>query len=398
MSRSFEVFRKAALGCGLALALFGTAHAGPVKVLYAFKGGDDGAAPVAGLISDNQGNLYGTTGGGGGSGCGGQGCGTIFKVTPDGAETVLYAFKGFMGGTMAPLGLVRDKDGNLYGATQTGGSRKCQYGCGTVFRLAPEGTMTVLHDFKGDRDGNLPLANLLLDNRGNLYGTTWSGGAHSGGTVFRIAPDGTETVIYAFCAQANCTDGQSPQSSLIADKEGNLYGTTVGGGNPGGGTVFKLAPDGTETVLYSFCQVQPDCQDGYEPYAGVTMDEAGNLYGTTSWGGATEDEVGTVFRLAPDGTETVLHSFSLQTDGGNPMSGVILDKAGDIYGTLTFTNVCKKGLGSVYRLSPDGSEKLFCVPSTVSAGVIEQSGTLYGTGSGESGSKYRDGLVFAIEK
>jgi len=209
--------------------------------------------------------------------------------------------------------------------------------------------------------------------------------------------DGAETVIYAFCAQANCTDGQAPQSTLIADKEGNLYGTTVGGGNPGGGTVFKLAPDGTETVLYNFCSVQPDCQDGYEPYAGVTMDQAGNLYGTTSWGGALDDAgLGTVFKLAPDGTETVLHSFWLETDGANPMTGVIVDKAGDIYGTLTRTYACKTDLGSVYRLSPDGSEKLRCIASAIYAGVMERNGYLYGTGAGSD--KYPSGIVFALGK
>jgi len=397
MLRAFDLIRKATLGCGLALAMFGTAYAGKVNVLYPFKGGNDGAEPISGVISDSQGNLYGTTWEGGGGGCGGQGCGTIFKVAPDGTETVLYAFKGFMRGTLAPLGLVRDEAGNLYGATQVGGSHNCQYGCGTVFRLALDGTMTVLHTFKGGSDGEMPEANLLLDNRGNLYGTTLEGGAHSRGTVFRIAPNGTESVLYAFCAQTNCTDGESPQSALIADKEGNLYGTTIMGGNSAGGTVFRLAPDGTETVLYSFCQVQPDCEDGIWPYAGVTMDKAGNLYGTTEYGGASEDgSLGTVFRLAPDGTETVLHSFSLQTDGAYPVSGVIVDQAGDIYGTLTFTGVCKKRLGSVYRLSPDGSEKLYCVPSINDPGVIERSGTLYGAGPG--GGKYDEGFVFAIKK
>jgi uncharacterized repeat protein (TIGR03803 family) len=159
-----------------------------------------------------------------------------------------------------------------------------------------------------------------------------------------------------------------------------------------------LAPDGAETVLYNFCSVQPDCQDGYEPYAGVTMDKAGNLYGTTEYGGAVEDgSLGTVFRLAPDGTETVLHSFSLQTDGYNPVSGVIIDKAGNIYGTLFAASfACKKHLGAVYRLSPDGSEKIYCVPSLIDAGVIERNGSLYGTGSG--GGKYNEGVVFAIKK
>jgi uncharacterized repeat protein (TIGR03803 family) len=398
MPRSLDLFRKAMLGCGLALALFGTAYAGKVNVLYPFKGGNDGAEPISGVISDSQGNLYGTTWEGGGSGCGGQGCGTVFELAPDGTETVLYAFQGFNGGPdpVAPLGLVRDKDGNLYGVTENGGTGNCQGGCGTVFRLAPDGTMTLLHAFDSGSDGAFPGAGLLRDNRGNLYGTTLEGGAHGRGTVFRIAPDGAESVIYAFCAQTNCADGASPWSALIADKAGNLYGTTTEGGNPAGGTVFRIAPNGVETVLYNFCSVQPDCQDGYEPYAGVTMDQAGNLYGTTSWGGALDDAgLGTVFKLAPDGTETVLHSFWLETDGANPMTGVIVDKVGDIYGTLTRTYACKTDLGSVYRLSPDGSEKLHCIATAIYAGVMERNGYLYGTGAGSD--KYPSGVVFALE-
>jgi len=397
MLRAFDLIRKATLGCGLALAMFGAAHAGPVDILYSFQGGSDGAEPISGVISDSQGNLYGTTLYGGGSGCGGKGCGTVFRLAPDGAETVLYAFQGGSDGS-GSLGLVRDSEGNLYGVTEIVNGHNCRSGCGAVFRLAPDGTMTKLHVFKGGSDGAHPEAGLLLDNRGNLYGTTAGGGTYSGGTVFRIAPNGTESVLYAFCAQTNCTDGKMPWSALIADQVGNLYGTTVTGGPTpgGGGTVFKLAPDGTETVLYSFCQ-QPDCTDGLEPYAGVTMDKVGNLYGTTSWGGALDDSgLGTVFKLAPDGTETVLHSFWPQTDGANPVSGVVVDKAGDIYGTVPITDVCKYEHDPVYRLSPDGSEKLYCVPSINDPGVMDRNGTLYGTGPG--GGKYNEGFVFAIKK
>jgi len=399
MPRAFDIIRKATLGSGLALAIvasFGAAHAGPGNILYAFRGGNDGAVSVSGAISDSQGNLYGTTLEGGGSGCGGKGCGTVFRLAPDGTETVLYAFQGGSDGYSPFSGLVRDRDGNLYGISGSGNGHNCRSGCGAVFRLAPDGTMTMLHVFKGGSDGAHPEAGLLLDNRGNLYGTTGGGGAHNGGTVFRIAPDGTESVVYAFCEQSNCADGENPQSVLIADKAGNLYGTTVNGGNPGGGTVFRLAPDGTETVLYSFCQVQPDCQDGDAPFAGVTMDKAGDLYGTTSEGGAFEG-IGTVFKLAPDSAETVLHSFSLQTDGFNPMSGVVVDKADDIYGTLPATPyACKKTNSLVYRLSPDGSEKLYCIVAGLYAGAIESNGYLYSTASG--GGKYGEGVVFALKK
>jgi uncharacterized repeat protein (TIGR03803 family) len=402
MLRSFDLFRKAALGCGLALAItvsLGTAHAGAVKILYAFKGGNDGDDPWSKVISDNQGNLYGTTVAGGGTGCGGQGCGTVFRLAPDGAETLLYAFPGGNDGANAYAGVVLDKQGNLYGTTEAGGGTGCGGpGCGTVFKLAPDGVETVLHAFKGGSDGGNPQTGLLRDKRGNLYGTTYLGGAQNSGTVFRITPGGTKSVIYAFCAQTNCTDGKAPLSSLIADKAGNLYGTTVYGGNPGAGTVFRIAPDGAETVLYSFCQVQPDCLDGAEPLASVTLDKSGNIYGTTSWGGADDGATGIIFKLAPDGAETALHTFLPWLDGFNPASDVIVDKAGNVYGTMPRAGSCKKRPGITYKLSLDGSEKLHCVPSTIDAGLIERNGTLYGTGTGVNGDKYPSGTVFAIKK
>ena len=397
MLRSFDIFRKATLGCGLALMIVvtaGAAQARPVNILYSFKGGNDGAESVSGVISDSQGNLYGTTPRGGGNGCGGLGCGTVFNLAPDGTETVLYAFQGGSDGYSPFTNLVRNKSGNLYGVTLGGTGNNCS--CGTVFRLAPDGTEAVLHTFSGGSDGADPAAGLLLDNHGNLYGTTANGGANGKGTVFRIAPNGAESVMYAFCAQANCTDGAAPLSALIADKAGNLYGTTSYGGSIiEGGTVFRLALDGTESVLYSFCQVQPNCQDGQQPVAGVTLDQAGNLYGTTYQGGALDDESsGTVFKLASDGTETVLHSFSPKTDGSLPQSGVIIDKAGDIFGTTSQALAC--GSGAVYRLSPGGSEKLFCVPSQTDASVMDRNGYLYSTG--DVGGKYDEGFVFAIKK
>jgi uncharacterized repeat protein (TIGR03803 family) len=268
-----------------------------------------------------------------------------------------------------------------------------------VFRLAPDGTLTILHAFSGGRDGAYPEAGLLLDNLGNLYGTTFGGGANSEGTVFKVTPNGAESVIYAFCAQTKCMDGASPKSALIADQAGNLYGTTeyggdYGNGNTVGGTVFRIAPNGGETVLYSFCQAQPECTDGSNPYAGVTMDKAGNLYGTTHAGGV--ELSGAVFKLAPGGTETVLHSFDYTVDGYGPTSGVIVDKAGAIYGTLPFDTVCKSKLGLVYRISPGGGEKFYCIRSLINAGVIQKNDHLYGTGW--TGGKYGEGFVFAIEK
>jgi uncharacterized repeat protein (TIGR03803 family) len=402
MPRSLDIFRKFALGCGLVLAMFGAAHADTVKILYVFKGGADGSYPYAGLISDSQGNLYGTTVEGGGSGCyESQGCGTVFKLARDGTETVLYAFQGGNDGAAPYAGVISDSQGNLYGTTAGGGGSGCNgYGCGTVFKLTPDGAETVLHSFTGGSDGSNPQAGLLLDSGGNLYGTTQYGDAQNAGVVFKVAPNGAESVIYAFCSRRDCADGKQPLSTLIADSAGNLYGTTSYGGYPGGGTVFRIAPDGAEAVLYNFCQVQPECNDGDEPMAGVTRDNAGNLYGTTSWGGMYGS--GEVFKLARDGTETVFHSFD-RFEGIQPISGVIVDKAGDIYGTLLYSfGWCPLANSEtlirydhVYRLSQDGSEKLYCVPSMIDAGVIERNGTLYGTGA--YSYRYPSGVVFAIK-
>jgi uncharacterized repeat protein (TIGR03803 family) len=403
MIRSLNIF--GILGVGLTLALctpLTCARAADVTILYAFKGHDRGAGPSTGVIRDSQGNLYGTTWEGGGKGCEGYGCGTVFKVAPNGTGTQLYAFKGGSDGFW-PEGVVRDKAGNLYGTTQVGGGQGCAgEGCGTVFELTPDGTETVLHAFKGGSDGAYPWATVYRDDAGNLYGTTAQGGEGCNnrgcGTVFKIAPDGTKSVLYDFCSQNNCADGGGSTAPLIADKVGNLYGTTQGGGAyNNGGTVFKLTKSGVETVLYSFCQ-QQNCPDGSNPFGGLAMDKAGNLYGTTEYGGNAEWSGGVVFKLAPDGTETVLHAFSLDVDGVHPWAGVIVDKEGDVYGTLTSSGVCTQSkVGLVYRISPDGSEKLSCPPGLTYGGVIEAHGTLYGSGGGGS-EKYPAGFVFAIGK
>jgi uncharacterized repeat protein (TIGR03803 family) len=238
-------------------AAAGSAQAAPKEtVLYSFKGGSDGSNPAAGLIVDSSGNLYGTTfNGGGGSGCGSDfGCGTAFKLAPDGTETVLHAFTGGSDGGLPEAGLIADGSSNLYGTAYQGGASNL----GVVFKLAPDGTETVLYSFKGGGDGGVPAGTLIADSSGNLYGTTSEGGGsgcfgNGCGTVFKLAPDGTETVLHAFTGGS---DGAHPNVALIADGAGNLYGTTGGGGitlcYEGCGTVFKLAPDGTETVLHAF--------------------------------------------------------------------------------------------------------------------------------------------------
>ena len=321
----------------LALAESGASAAPTETVLHSFTGGvGDGILPFAGLIADSKGNLYGTTSNGGASDGG-----VVFKLSPGGIETVLYSFCGKPGcsdGAGPRAGLIADSSGNLYGTTNQGGGSECNGpGCGVVFKLAPNGTETVLYSFcslLSCSDGALPLGGLIADRAGNLYGTTYEGGG-SGciyglglcGVVFKLSPPippatkWTETVLHSFTG----SDGAGPSAGLIADSKRNLYGTTSTGGGPDRGVVFKLAPNGTETVLYSFCSL-PSCSDGALPEAGLIADSSGNLYGTT-YGGGSEciygPGCGVVFKLSPGGTETVLHSFA-GGDGALPEAGLIV--------------------------------------------------------------------------
>jgi uncharacterized repeat protein (TIGR03803 family) len=307
-------------------------------------GGADGSYPLGRLIVDTQGNLYGTTSGDGGSDAGGDG--TVFELAPDGTETVLWSFTG-ADGSGPQAGLIMDKKGKLYGTTVLGGA----HNAGTVFKVAPNGTKKkVLHSFNG-ADGFAPLGGLIMDKQSNLYGTTEEGGAGIGcgsggcGTVFKLAPDGTEAVLYSFCPQAGCTDGVFPSAGLIMDKSGNLYGTALADGAGGNGTVFELAPNGTATVLWSFTGA-----DGAAPQAGLIMGKRDKLYGTTLFGGA--NNFGTVFEVAPDGTEKVLYSFDSAADGADgflPYAGLIKDTSGNLYGT-TYGGGAQGG-GTVFKIT-----------------------------------------------
>jgi uncharacterized repeat protein (TIGR03803 family) len=284
-------------------------------------------------------------------------------------EQTLYNFcsqGGCADGSKPRAGLLMDGAGNLYGTTSDRGGALD----GVVFQLTPNGTAsteTVLYDFCSQplcADGSGPVAGLIMDAAGNLYGTTRSGGIDrpnaGNGVVFKLTPNGTgwtETVLYSFCPQTpSCADGAQPNAGLLMDAAGNLYGTTFRGGTPpgnDGGVVFKLTPDETgtvwtETVLYRFCS-QTSCADGSGPVADLIMDEAGNLYGTTFFGangsGGTVSGNGVVFKLTPDQTgtvwtETVLYRFCSQTncaDGSQPAAGLIMDVAGKLYGTTTGT-------------------------------------------------------------
>jgi|HubBroStandDraft_4_1064222.scaffolds.fasta_scaffold28532_1 uncharacterized repeat protein (TIGR03803 family) len=296
------------------------------------------------------------------------------------AEQVLYRFcsqTNCVDGKNPAAALIMDGGGNLYGTTVSGGANNG----GAVFKLTPIATgwtYNVLYSFCSKAlcaDGGTPHAGLIMDGTGNLYGTTTGGGPNqsTSGLVFKLVPSGngwTETVLYSFCTQSNCTDGAQPYGTLIMDAAGNLYGTTAAGGNRnsacsanGCGTVFELSPTvsgWTEKVLYRFCS-QSNCADGVQPLAGVAMDGVGNLYGTTFSGGST---AGVIFELMPSGsswTEKLLHAFgSSASDGDSPQANLIIDGAGNLYGT-TFNGggsgfgTCAGSCGAVFELSSTDS-------------------------------------------
>ncbi len=313
--------------------IFQVTPAGTETILHTFTGGADGANPGADLLRDPKGNLYGTTYSGGA-----YGCGTVFELALSGTKKVLYDFACGVDGANPSAGLVRDPKGNLYGTTYSGGTSAY----GTVFELTPTGTKTVLHSFAGGADGLFPTQGLVRDPHGNLYGTTESGGAYGGGIVFKLTSTGKETVLYSFTGGA---DGAYPSAGLIRDPQGNLYGTTLIGGDSGYGTVFGLTPTGKETVLYSFTG---EGGDGVYPNAGVIRDPRGNLYGTTVYGGAYGH--GTLFKVTPTGTETVLYSFTGETDGADPIAGLVRDPHGNLYGVTPSGGA--SGYGTVYKLVP----------------------------------------------
>ncbi len=271
--------------------VFKITPSGTLTTLHGFVGEPtDGLFPYSGLIQASNGNLYGTTGAGGANNLG-----TVFEITPGGTLTTLHSFDK-TDGSDPVAGLVQATNGDFYGTTGYGGANNF----GTVFEITPSGTLTTLHSFD-ITDGSYPFAGLIQATNGNLYGTTYYGGANNDGTVFEITPSGTLTTLYNFCSQSDCADGNNPYAGLVQATDGNLYGTTYYGGANGDGTVFKITlSSGTLTTLYSFCP-QSGCADGYNPYAGLVQDTNGDLYGTTYYGGTSSKctgGCGTIFSLS----------------------------------------------------------------------------------------------------
>jgi uncharacterized repeat protein (TIGR03803 family) len=327
-------------GVGYYGTVFSITTSGVETVLHSFVGERRGNYPVAGLINVKD-TLYGTTELGGENGHG-----TVFAITTAGKETVLHSFAGAKRDGADPYsGRLLNINGTLYGTTAAGGAHRK----GTVFKITTSGTETVLHSFKGNPDGDDPTGSLLNVN-GTLYGTTYNGGTTGGGTVFSITTSGTETVLHSF-ALFGSEDGYYPEAGLINVK-GTLYGTTYSGGADFGGTVFSITTSGTEDLLYSFSGTDSGSEDGAYPAAGL-LNVNGTLYGTTNEGGAPNG--GTVFSITTSGKETVLHAFgnSVSQDGWSPYAGLINVK-GKLYGTTYFggDGNCFSGCGTVFSLSP----------------------------------------------
>lgn len=329
----------------------------------------DGSTPLGALVQATNGNLYGTTVNGGAGGGG-----TVFKITPSGILTILHSFCAQGGGCSDGLepeaSLVQGTDGNFYGTTQSGGTN----GFGTIFKITPSGILSTMYAFCSQSscaDGAVPLSALAEATNGNFYGTTYAGGVNNHGTVFKISPSGTLTTLYSFCSQSSCDDGQYPQAALVQATDGNFYGTTFFGGanlacasngSPAGcGTIFKITPTGNLTTLYSFC-IQTGCPDGQNPGLVVQATDR-NLYGTTQGGGAVGTcfaagvGCGTAFKITPSGAMTTLYSFCSQSncaDGANPDAALAQDTDGTFYGTTHSggaSGACTGGCGTVFSLA-----------------------------------------------
>jgi uncharacterized repeat protein (TIGR03803 family) len=357
-------------GCGTVYTLGD--GGGKYKVLYNFKGGKDGSWPgLGGLISDGEGNFYGTTLAGGTGKCkdgaGVTGCGTVFRVTSAGVETVIYSFQGpTKKDGWAPMGaIVRDSEGNIYGTTSYGGSQDCSdgssyIGCGTVFKVTSGGVESVLYNFKGGKDGEVPFGGLVMDSAENLYGTTTDGmDTTQEGTVFKVTRSGAKTALYKF-SKSDPSDGWVPFGGLAMGASDDLYGTTITGGPTDRGlccgVLFNvLTRGGTSTILHDFTN---GTTDGREPYAALALDSAGNLYGTTITGG--KDDGGVVFKLGAGGSPyEILANLNGTSDGTEPLGTLAIDSKGNVYGTTTYggDGNCvgtsgTQGCGTVFKVAP----------------------------------------------
>lgn len=391
-----------------AILAVGARAASTAQVIYSFGGGSDGEYADTDLVADKAGNIYGTSVQGGLSASG-----TVFELSPSGGNwihTVLYSFTGGNDGGEPYKGVTLDAQGNLYGTAVTGGTGACEGGCGVVYKLTNSGgtwTQSVIHNFNGN-DGSGPGSGVTFDRHGNLYGVTPTGGANGLGVIYQMRP-GTGgswkfKVIHNFTGGSDGSSGMAGR--LILDKAGNLFGVATTGGANGSGVAFELVRSQTGQftfkTLYPF-KGQPDA--GF-PYGGLLFDKAGNLYGTTYYDGA--NDLGSVYQLAPqsDGTfkERVLYSFKGTADGDGPISTLVADQAGNLYGTASENGAASCGCGTIFRLTHGANGKwtestaynFTGVPDgafVYNGMVVDSAGNMYGAtvhgGTGNDGAIYQ---------
>jgi uncharacterized repeat protein (TIGR03803 family) len=394
--------RAVAVTAVFALSL-ATATAATTKVIFSF-GENEGEYADTDLETDSAGNIYGTTVLGGDFGGG-----TVFQLshTTNGwVHTVLYSFTGGADGGEPYKGVTLDREGNLYGTAVTGGSGSCEGGCGVAYKLTNSGgiwTQTVIHAFTGGDDGAGPGARLTVGRNGNIYGMAPTGGAYGLGTIYKIQQGQSGAwilkVIHAFTGGA---DGSTGSAGRMILRNGHLYGAATSGGTYGSGVIFELTPSGGEwnfRTLYSF-KGQPD---GSFPYGALLFDASGRIYGTTYYGGA--HNIGAVYKLSPrpigEWGEKVLYSFRGGSDGNSPISNLIFDGAGNLYGTTSEGGL---GSGTIFKLSPVSGDQWtetvvhrFRGPPdgafSYNGMVVDRFGNFYGAtvhgGDNDDGSIYR---------
>ncbi|MGC2112686.1 MAG: choice-of-anchor tandem repeat GloVer-containing protein [Candidatus Korobacteraceae bacterium] len=396
----------------MVIGLVPAAHAQTFQVLHNFTQGADGYWPATGVAIDRAGNLYGISQGGTNN----YG-GVVFKMSRRGSSWIFTPIHNFVRTEgVQPAGITIGPDGNVYGANALGGGMGCgTNGCGTVFKLSPPARFcadlncpwpaTVLYTFGGGSDGFDPRAAVIFDLAGNLYGTTFYGGDNNYccGVAYELSHAGGTWAFNVLHAFGQLGDGFYPQAPVILDDAGNLYGTTEQGGTANQGTVFQMSPSPSrwnETLLWSFL----GSPDGATALGGVVVDPAGNVYSTTYYGGSSMScgsyGCGTVSAVSPANggwTETVLHSFDLSNGDGWPQAGLTMDAAGNLYGT-TFRNP-----GSVFKLTPTNGGWIYTILhefqgydglNPTSTVAIDADGNLYGTTSGGGANSY--GVVWEI--